>query len=86
MNPGVIALMIPILALMIPIVALLTKHRQQMAELMRNDRQVQGDSRIDALQRDMADLKDLLHQQTIALDRIATPLPTAEVRERVGGL
>ena len=85
MNPGIIALMIPIVALMIPIVAILTKHQKEMAELMRQDRQALGDPRVDALQRQIADLKDLVHQQTIALDRMATPLPRAEVQERVNG-
>ena len=85
MNPGVIALMIPILALMIPIIAILLKHQKEMAEMMRQDRQALGDARIDALQAQIADLKDLVHQQTIALDRMSTPVPSSDVRQRVSG-
>ena len=85
MNPGIVALLIPIMALMIPIVAILTKHQKEMAELMRQDRQSLGDARVDALQSQIADLKDLVHQQTIALDRMNTPLPREDVRSRVNG-
>ena len=89
MDHGTLALLIPILAigggLMIPIVAMMIKHQQRMAELIQQNGQTTVDPRIDALQRDMADLKDLVHQQTIALDRLATPLPNAEIRERIVG-
>lgn len=89
MNPGIIALMIPIIAILmifgIPLIGMLTKHQQRMAELMHANGNSALDARVDALQRDMAELKELLHQQTIALDRLSTPLPSAEIRERIGG-
>ena len=89
MDPRVLALMIPIIAVGAPflmiIVGQMTKHQQRMAELIQQNGQAAVDPRIDALQRDVADLKDLVHQQTIALDRLGTPLPNAEIRERIGG-
>lgn len=89
MNPGTIAVMIPILAILmifgIPLMGILTKHQQRMAELMHANGNSALDARVDALQRDISELKDLVHQQTIALDRLSTPLPGAEIRERIGG-
>ena len=85
MSPSILALMIPILALMIPIIAILLKHQKEMAEMMRDDRRAFADARVDALQGQIAELKDLVHQQTISLDRMGTPLPRAEVQERLNG-
>ena len=83
---GILALMIPIIAigggLAIPIVAMMSKHQQRMAELMRQNAHA-VDPRVDALQQQIAELKDLVHRQTIAIDRFATPLPGADVQERV---
>lgn len=88
MDNGTLALMIPIIAVGAPflmiIVGQMTKHQQRMAELIQATSH-HVDPRIDALQAEIADLKDLVHQQTIALDRITTPLPTTEVHQRVGG-
>jgi hypothetical protein len=82
------ALLIPIIAVgapfLIAIIAMMTKHQREMAELYHRNAQ-SVDPRIDALQRDMAEMKDLLNRQAIALDRMATPLPQADVRERIGG-
>lgn len=89
MAPGVIALMIPILAILmifgIPLMGILTKHQQRMAELLSANGNTALDGRIDAIQRDVAELRDLVHQQTIALDRLTGPLPSAEIRERISG-
>ena len=88
MDHGTLALLIPIIAVGAPflmiIVGQMTKHQQRMAELIQATSH-NVDPRIDALQAEIADLKDLVHQQTIALDRISTPLPTEAVRERIGG-
>ena len=91
-DHGTLALLIPIIAVGAPflmiIVGTMTKHQRQMAELYAQTAQTNAqavDPRIDALQSQIADLKDLVHQQTIALDRLATPLPGAEIRERIGG-
>jgi hypothetical protein len=82
-------ILIPIIAVGAPfgvaIIAMMTKHQQRMAELMHMRPQFNADPRIDALQRDMADLKDLVHQQTIALDRLSALPRGTEVQERIGG-
>ena len=87
MDHGALALLIPIIAVGAPflmvIVGNLTKHQQRMAELIHQNAHA-VDPRIERLQQDMADLKDLIHQQTIALDRLSTPLPGGEIRERIG--
>jgi hypothetical protein len=72
----VMALMIPLVALMIPIVVTLTKHQQRMAEILHRP----GDANeVEALRREVAELKSLVHQQAFALDRLSTPIIAAEV-------
>ncbi len=87
MDHGTLALMIPIIAIGAPflmvIVGQMAKHQREMAELYHRNVQPAADARVDALQRDVADLKDLVHQQTIALDRMGAPLPTVDVQDRV---
>ena len=82
-------ILIPIIAVGAPfgvaIIAMMTKHQQRMAELMHSRPQINVDPRIDALQQDMAALKDLVHQQTIALDRLSVLPRGTEVQERIGG-
>jgi len=86
LNPGIVALLIPILALMIPIVALLTRHQQQMAEIMARRSNTAGE--VDMLRREVGELKALIHQQTIALDNLALRPRQVDVnddlRTRVG--
>ncbi len=88
MNPENLGVLIPIIAVGGPflmiIVGTMTKHQRQMAELYARNAQV-ADPRVDALQRELAEIKDLVYRQTIALDRLATSAPSAEIRERVGG-
>lgn len=62
--------MIPVLALLIPIVAILTVHQQKMAQILH--RSGTDVSEISNLRKELADLKALVHQQTITLDSIAT--------------
>lgn len=80
------AILIPIIAVGAPfgvaIIAMLTKHQQRMAELYHQNA-THVDPRLDALQRDVADLKDLVHQQTIAIDRLTALPPRNDVTERL---
>lgn len=80
-------LLIPLVAVAAPfavaIIAMMTKHQQKMAELYHRHAQT-VDPRIDQLQSEVRELKELIHQQTIALDRIASPMPSGEIRERIG--
>lgn len=50
----------------IPLVAILLRHQRQMAELMRKPPE-QGD----ALHSELSDLRRLIHDQTIAIDRLS---------------
>ena len=64
-NP---ALLIPILIFMIPIIGILTNHQRKMAELMHNKAGNAGD--IEALRREIYELKQLVHQQAISIDNL----------------
>ncbi|HVT13111.1 MAG TPA: hypothetical protein VHE55_12675 [Fimbriimonadaceae bacterium] len=83
-------IMIPLTALMIPIVAVLTSHQQRMAQIL--NRTTGDHSEIEALRREIAELKTLIHQQAITLDSIAgvqratleAPPPTPRLSERLG--
>lgn len=71
---------IPIIFLMIPIVAILTSHQQKMARLMR-ERAPQNNG----LEEEVRELRQLLHQQTIALDDVRKKLDSLGPRsEDVG--
>lgn len=72
MNSGVIALFIPILALLIPIVAILVAHQQRMAQIIHQGHGAKGATEIDALRSEVRELKELLHQQSIAMDNLVT--------------
>jgi hypothetical protein len=69
LDPGVIAMAVPIIALMIPIVAILTRHQRSMAELIHSKSAV-APNELDAIRQEIRELRTILHSQTIALDDI----------------
>jgi hypothetical protein len=82
-----VAIMIPILALLIPVVAILTKHQQRMAELIHGgDQNRQSSQEILALRHEIAELRSLVHQQSIAVDNLVSRsvvLPSETVEQRL---
>lgn len=64
------AIIVPTVIFMIPIVAILTRHQQKMAELL-HGKGAGTQPEVDALRREVAELKTILHQQTMMLDEIA---------------
>lgn len=73
------------MVLSIPIVAILTKHQRKMAELVHQNAQPIANAETQMLRQEIQELKSLVHQQAIALDNLARPIPTAErIQERVG--
>lgn len=88
MSPDVLGVLIPIIAVTGAFVSLIvktmTRHQREMAEILHRNG-VASDPRVDALQREVSELKALVHQQAIALDSIAFPLPQNDVRQTVGG-
>jgi hypothetical protein len=82
------ALLIPILALLIPIVAILTTHQRRMAELIHGShRTAAGNAEIATLRQEMQELKEVVHQQTIAIDNISRlALPSEPVSNRLSGV
>jgi hypothetical protein len=87
-DPEVIAsVMVPLVFLMIPIVAILARHQQKMAEIIHRG---SGGENMDALRREIGELKSLIHSQAIALDNLANsqkglnvPPPTPSITERL---
>jgi len=68
---GILALMIPITALMIPIVAILVSHQQKMAQIIHSNRQGADAHETAALRAEVRELKEMVHQQMLALDSYA---------------
>lgn len=89
-----LALLIPVIALMIPIVAIWTKHLQTL-EKMRLEagrREAQKSLEIEKLRTEVQELKEIVYQQTLALDGLVSEgrsmiqdarFSDAEVRERL---
>lgn len=86
-----IILIVPVLALMIPIVRSLLSHQQKMAEILRSGTPNDAVLReLAEMRREMSELKQVVNQQTIALDdasslRLQSPPPLSEdMRQRIG--
>lgn len=83
------ALMITVLivvlaSLGVGLFAMIMEHQRKMAEIRRGS--VAGDDRLASLERHIAELTDLVHRQTIALDSLCTPAKTEErLEQRIGG-
>lgn len=81
-EPAMLALMIPILALMIPIVAILVSHQQKMAQIIHGGGGgVDTRNQIEALRAEIAQLKQLMHQQAIQMDNLLTAQRNPSVSE-----
>lgn len=83
--------MIPIVAIVmtfsVPLVAILVHHQRKMAEMIhRNHTQaMQVHPETDALRREVAELKHLMHQQAIVLDDMKGRLASQDVTQRISG-
>lgn len=75
-GPDVI---VPFIIFMIPIVAILTKHQQKMAEIIHQNQANRNlpNPEIDALRREVSELRQLVHQQTINIDNLTSVRPQA---------
>ena len=77
---------IPIIIFLIPIIAILTHHQRKMAELMHGSRVNGTGAEIDALRREVQELKEIVHQQTLAIDNISRyQLPQKGAEEHYSG-
>jgi hypothetical protein len=87
-NPGILALLIPIIALTIPIVAILAAHQQKMAQIFREGAGGRN-PHIDALAAEVQRLQDVVNQQQITIDNLAQTLPRVardpSLESRIGG-
>ena len=75
LNGGDIAVFIPIIALMIPIVKMLVNQQQRMAEIIHGTANRQPEIEIAQLRQEVYELKQLIHQQMIALDSVKLAPP-----------
>lgn len=66
-DPESAAVIVPVIIFMIPIIAILTAHQRKMAEIIHRKPQVNSNE-MDVLHREIGELKQLVHQQAIALD------------------
>lgn len=89
-NEGILGVMIPIIALIIPIVAILTKHQMKMAALIHgktideNNNVVSSNANDSQLSQEVRQLRELMHQQTLALDNLRDELRTSNsVQDRI---
>jgi len=79
-RPEEMAVFVPILGIIAGIVAIMTKHQQKMAEIIHGSSQNQSNAEIAQLRSEVAELKQMVHQQMIALDSYsALPRPPAEI-------
>ncbi len=81
-------ILVPVCALMIPIIAILSSHQQKMAEIIhRNQTAEIPSSDIAELRQEIQALKEIVHQQAIALDDRAGlrqgPPPMPDVAKRL---
>jgi len=90
-GDDLIALVLGALVFMIPIVAILTQHQQRMAKFMREGQQPQQNQDTEALRREVETLRQLVLQQTISIDNLATQqrelagrmMPTPPIQARL---
>ncbi|MFI5387687.1 MAG: hypothetical protein ACHQ50_16380 [Fimbriimonadales bacterium] len=80
--------LVPMTALLIPIVAIFSAHQQKMAQILH---QSGGNADVNALRQEIAELKTLIHNQSIALDTLAgtqkslsSPTPAPNLADRLG--
>jgi predicted PurR-regulated permease PerM len=89
----IIAVLIPLAAIVmvfgVPMVAILTSHQRKMAELIHSNKGAQAEADIAQLRREVQELKQLIHQQAIAMDNLVAiqSRSTAgqSLEQRIGG-
>ena len=75
-GPETLVFLIPICALLIPIIAILTKHQIKMAAIIHgrtvdeHDNIISTPNNNSQLSEDVRQLRELMHQQAIALDNL----------------
>ncbi|RYG25373.1 hypothetical protein EON82_07390 [bacterium] len=69
-----------------PIIAILTTHQRKMAELLHARYAAPAiNPETAALREEIRELKELVHQQAIAIDNLGRPLPSEpRIHERIG--
>lgn len=80
MSPEHIGVLIPFVIFLIPIIAILTSHQRKMAEIIHGNQNVpQGNvvGEIQALRYELAQMRDLMHQQSLAIDDLKRSLPAS---------
>ena len=78
LEPGTIALLIPVVAIMIPIVALMNHHQQKMAEIIHGRRHKELiQKELDEMRAEIGHLRSTIATQALALEGLANRRPLA---------
>jgi hypothetical protein len=73
-NELIIALVSTVAFFSVPVVAILVSHQRKMAEIIHGKRDQQMVSNNEAIASEMQQLRQAIHQQTIALDSLTTQI------------
>jgi len=86
-GDDIIPLVLGAIFFMIPIVAILTSHQQKMAKIMRQNADTSSNAQIEQMRVEMEALRQLVMQQTIAIDNLSSQqrahVPAPPVAERL---
>lgn len=77
MPPTLIPVVAIVCTFAVPIVAILVHHQRKMAELIHQNhaQSLQPNQEVQALRHEIAELRQLMNQQTIAMDDLRSRLP-----------
>jgi len=67
-DPGLVAV---VLIFGLPVIAVLTSHQQKMAAIIHGRKDAHNPAEIEALRRELQDLKNFVHQQAIVTDNLS---------------
>jgi hypothetical protein len=90
-DPGLVAV---VLIFGLPIVAILASHQQKMATVIHGRNQAQNPAGIEALRRELQELRNFVHQQAIVTDNLtqivaksgaAASGPPPDIRSQLAG-
>lgn len=84
-GPEMASVLIPVVALSIPVIKILTKHQAQMTQIIHSQGQLPSvQSETSELKEEVRQLRELMYQQTIALDNLREDVKASKnVQERI---
>ena len=87
LDPGTLAIMIPIVAMFIPIFYIFTSHQRKMAMII-HERNPMPNGEVEALRQEVRELRNLVNHHAILIDDVhknqVAGAPRADVQQRLG--